>query len=257
MHPESVALTLLPTYKMALVQNSNSVVVSLTSNQVSKALGQVAAEIGVNYLDQFSYKKQDLLAGKQALENLFTTNHNFQFSNTYCVIEPANLDRDVDALANAKEWSTKFAEKIKVLARLSGEDHEARVKFCTDTTSNCALHAIATLHDEKGNYHIKVIFVAKSFTLSPKTERFVLEDKEPVYVTKTTGWYPYNGTTTTLEGFKTHQRVEERVVPQLVQTGAAENIQDYLLFKMAKAVAIMHPQCLENSPEAKQMLTWD
>jgi len=223
---------------------------------VSKELGILAAQVGARYLEQYAFNKEELENGRTAFQKLVLSNYNLVYSNTYTVAPAGQVEQTINKLASALRWSTEFAVQVKGLAQLDSVAHdEIVVKFCTDTSGGCfALRVIATLRDQNGNQHIKVVFAKNDFTFAPNVERITLEDKEPIFVMKTSFW---RSSKRVQDGFKTIQRVQDRVTPQTINAGDAEKMHRYLMFKMSQAVCNMCPGGLtELSTEAKSMLTW-
>jgi len=229
-----------------------------------KQLGLFASAIGARYLEQYAYKKQELVRGREVFQKFFLSNYNWRFSDTYFILPQEQIEQQISKIASGLQWPENFTEKVKVFADLGKAKHdEIQVKFCPDTSSGsgCSLHIIATVRDQDGRQHFMVIFAENSFSFAPKVERIILEDKEPVYVTKHVGfqflWCDFRRETTVLDGYKSHQRVEERVTAQTLDAGDAEKMHDFLIFKMSQAVCRMYPEGLAESPEeARLMLSW-
>jgi len=247
---------------MALATTANIAATITERMEMQKSLGMMAAEVGARYLADFAFQKDELESGRKLFQERSLSNYIWRLDNTYFIASSGQIEQDVCSVANAKQWPAGLAEQVKGFARVESiVDNEMIVKFCSDTSSACSMHIIATFRDQTGNQHIKVFYVENGFTLAPTVERVILEDKEPIFVKKKSGFrfgpLDFRSSKMVCGGYKRTQRVETHVTPQTFKGGDAEKMHTYVKFKMCQAVCRMYREALNGSTaEAQSMLTW-
>jgi len=231
---------------MAAVKKLDSLAILKNNMQMSKALGQAAAEVGMNILEQLTSQTEELIEGKELFDQLPIKNLTSLISTTDMIVEPGQLERSINSVASAKHWSPEITNNVKAFAdMLHATDNEVKAGFSTESSSTCSVHIIAIARNEQGYQHIKVIYVGETISLTPKV---IVEESEPVYVFKKVGILSRR---TKVSYYRTK---EQHVVPVEASAGDAEKIQNYITYKLCKKIVTMHPEYLKDcSPEIKSL----
>jgi len=225
--------------------------------EVEKQLESAMIKASVRSLRKLAPKKEELDSGRKLFQDVVVSYDSCNFTDTFMIVSIEKLEQEINAVASSNAWNPEITKQVKALAQPRYINHDdIQVKFCPGSASGLSMHVVATRSDQVGNRYIKVVFLSNSFQLAPKVDRIILEDKEPIFEERTSGFIPgFRKKESVKVSEKTTQRVDERVVPQSVAAGNIEKIRNYLTFKTSKAVCCMYQDGSTIPDDVKTMLT--